>query len=363
MSNTQNNAAAAQSTTQHVTPSQRAAVVIAMLGETAAKPIVELLDDEAIANVAASLETISFLAREQLVEIVIDFLRHLRHTSGALRGGAEPARKIMESVLDEPRLQLVYGATADDDLSPAPPPVPENLDKVWTELAKREPSKVAAYLGGLTPNIVALILNNLDTTVCSEILCLLEEDAQTKVLGEMVNPPPPSPDIDAVVARMVKLEFLQAAAEVETDDNASLGSIGEILSLVPGERRQSLVGYLQQSHSEKLDSIRRGMFAIEDLPGILNRNQIPVLFKSLDQSFLLEVLACFQDKYGEVAEYFLSNISNRMADQMRDELTRMQAPTPAGAEQIEKDFLTKMMELRRDGIITVERAEPEREEG
>ena len=87
------------------------------------------------------------------------------------------------------------------------------------------------------------------------------------------------------------------------------------------------------------------------------------MFKSLDQSFLLEVLACFQDKYGEVAEYFLSNISNRMADQMRDELTRMQAPTPEGAEQIEKDFLTKMMELRRDGLIVVERAEPEREEG
>ena len=47
-------------TPQHVTPSQRAAVVIAMLGETAAKPIVEMLDDDAIANIAAS-----FLYRKQ----------------------------------------------------------------------------------------------------------------------------------------------------------------------------------------------------------------------------------------------------------------------------------------------------------
>ena len=47
-----------------------------------------MLDDEAIANIAASLETITVLAREQLIEIVIDFLRQLRMNSGSLRGGS-----------------------------------------------------------------------------------------------------------------------------------------------------------------------------------------------------------------------------------------------------------------------------------
>jgi flagellar motor switch protein FliG len=60
-----------------------------------------------------------------------------------------------------------------------------------------------------------------------------------------------------------------------------------------------------------------------------------------------------------VAEYFLSNISNRMADQFRSELERLPAPDQAAAEQIEKDFLTKMMELKRDGVITVERIKEE----
>ena len=80
--------------TLNITASQRAAVVIAVLGEEAAKPIVDMLDDEAIANIAASLETINYLAREQLVEIVMDFLGHLRSSSGALRGGS--------GVLDRP---------------------------------------------------------------------------------------------------------------------------------------------------------------------------------------------------------------------------------------------------------------------
>ena len=36
-----------------ITPSLRAAVIIAMLGDSAAKPIVEKLDDQALAKVAA----------------------------------------------------------------------------------------------------------------------------------------------------------------------------------------------------------------------------------------------------------------------------------------------------------------------
>lgn len=359
MSKSQNVADNQANTTQHVTPSQRAAVVIAMLGETAAKPIVEMLDDDAIANIAASLETITFLAREQLVEIVIDFLRQLRLSSGSLRGGADSARKILEGVLDEPRLRLVYGADQMQDIEEPAAPILDNLSDIWAELAKREAPQTAAYLSGLTPNIIALILRNLETTLCSELICLLPEEVQTKVLGEMVNPPPASPDIDSVIARMVKMEYLQAPEVASADDTTQLQTVGEMLSLVPNERRQSLMGFLKESHSDKVDPIQRGMFAIEDLPKILNRNQVPVLFKSLDQAFLLEVLTCLQAQYADVAEYFLSNISNRMADQMKSELERIKAPDQAAAEQIEKDFLTKMMELKRDGVIVVERIEEE----
>lgn len=355
----QNPAQHAESTTQHITPSQRAAVVIAMLGETAAKPIVERLDDAAIANIAASLETITVLAREQLIEIVIDFLRQLRLNSGSLRGGSESARKILSGVLDEPRLQLVYGGQTPAVDASMDAPKLDSFSDIWAELAKREPSKTAAYLAGLTPNIIALILRHLETTMCSELICLLDEDVQTKVLGEMVDPPPASPDIDSVIARMVKMEYLQAAEVAAADDTTQLQSVGEMLSLVPNERRKSLMSFLQQAHAEKVDPIQRGMFAIEDLPKILNRNQIPVLFKSLEQAFLMDVLNCMQAQYADVAEYFLTNISNRLADQYRSELERLTAPDAAAAEQIEKDFLTKLMELKRDGVITVERAKDE----
>lgn len=347
----------------NVSPSQRAAVVVAMLGEEAARPIIERLDDQAVINIAESLESINFLAREQLIEIVLDFLQHLRKHKGAMRGGEESAKEFMTSVLDEPRLQVIYGggeATLEEQV-----PEPENKEdysRLWQKFAAREPAHIVKYLSGLTPNIIALILRNVDATLCAELICLLNEELQTQVLGEMVDPPPPSYEIDSVIARMVRMEFLLVPEEDDDDGDAHLASLGEMLSLMPNERRSSLMTYVEQSHAGKAEPIQKGMFEISDIPVMLNRNHVPVLFKEIDQAVMLDVLNCLQNEYPEVAKYFLSNISNRMADQLNGELERMKAPAPQASEEIQKEFLMQMMAFKRDGLITLERPEPEEDE-
>lgn len=358
MSNAQSNS----KSTQHITASQRAAVVIAVLGEEAAKPIVDRLDDQAIANVAAALETIHYLPREQLTEIVMDFLGHLRSSSGSLRGGTETSRQLMESLLDESRLRVIYGTQEESLEDQLPEPEnKEDFSRLWDTFSKREPAHIAKYLSGLTPNIVGLILRNLDATLCSELICLLEEGQQSKVLSEMVNPPPPSYEIDAVVARMVRMEFLLAPEEDEDDGDAQLQGVGEILSLMPNERRESLMGHVSEKHAEKVDAIQKGMFELVDIPTMLNRNYVPVLFKELDQEFLLQLMKVLESEYKEVCDYFLNNISNRMADGIRDDLGMMKALNAEATEQVQKDFLMKMMAMKRDGLIVLERPEEEEE--
>lgn len=348
--------------TLNITASQRAAVVIAVLGEEAAKPIVDMLDDQAIASIAASLETINYLEREQLVEIVMDFLGHLRSSSGSLRGGSELSKQLMEGLLDESRLRVIYGGQEESLEDQLPEPEnKEDFSRLWDTFAKREPAQIAKYLSGLTPNIVGLILRNLDATLCSELICLLEEQQQSKVLSEMVDPPPPSYEIDAVIARMVRMEFLLAPEEEDEDDDAQLQGVGEILSLMPNDRRSSLMDHVSSRHAEKVEGIQKGMFELTDIPIMLNRNYVPVLFKELNQEFLLELMKVLESQYKPVFDYFLENISNRMADGLRTELEMTKTPNAEATEQLQKDFLMKMMEMKRDGMIVLERPEPEDE--
>jgi flagellar motor switch protein FliG len=340
-----------------ITASQRAAVIISLLGEGAAKPIVEKLDDVALAKVIRALETISMLAREELIEIVVDFITQLRQNAGAMRGGAAKAREVMSGIVDANRLSLIYG-NATETANPGG----HEAGDVWTRLCKREPSVIAEYVSRLSPNIIAMILRKLDAGMASSILCLLPDDKVSPTLGQMVDSPKVDPGIDSVIERMIEIEFLNNKEEEGTDaQDAYLETIGEVLSLIPDSKRDSLVSFLRSEHEAKLEIIQKGLFTIEALPDILARNSVPVVFKEIDLAVLTKLLASLRENYSAVSDYLLGNISSRLADSMREEMKDLPNVPREVADELQREFLTALMGLKRRGLITMIRPPPKEE--
>jgi flagellar motor switch protein FliG len=329
-----------------LTTPQRAAVVIALLGESAAKPIVEKLDDAAVARVAEALETISYLSRDDLVEITLDFLGHLRSTAGALRGGRVKAHEVISGVVDPGRLPAVLGR------APLPPPVSDTGDP-WERLSRRDPKQVAAYLDRLPPNIIALIMRRLDPSVSSSIICHLEDDKLQPVMAQMVETQVTDPGIYSVVAQMVEIEFLNKPQDGDGAGEAHLEMIGELLSLIPNDKRENLVGFLKSQYESKLETIQKGLFTVESLPDILPRPSVLSVFRELDPGITLKFLATLSGRYQPAQDYLLANISARMADQYREDMKSLAAISAPEAETLQRDFLTQLMELRRRGVIAI----------
>ena len=344
-----------------VTPSQRAAVIIAMLGEAAAKPIVEKLDDVALAKVVSAMESISYLPREELVEIVIDFLTHLRSSTGALRGGPSRARELMGGLVNEQRLSTVLGGERPADPE-AVADTPIQGGDVWARLQQKEPEAIAQYLSGLTPNIIALILRRLDSAKASDVLTHLDDEKLVPMMGYLVDSEKPDPGIESVISRMIEMEFLNAAQEAAGESTEHLETIGELLSLIPDGKRESLVQFLKTEHEAKLRSIEKAMLTIESLPEILPRSAVPVVFRELEQETVQKIVGGLQASHPPVAEFLLGNISSRMADQIRDELEDFKPLSPIEAETMQREFLSTLMGMRQRGLITIEKAaEPEAE--
>ncbi|MEE9380827.1 MAG: FliG C-terminal domain-containing protein [Hyphomonadaceae bacterium] len=333
-----------------ITPSQRAAVIITVLGESAAKPIVEKLDDHALAKVAEAMADISFIAREELVEIVVDFLSHLRRSAGALRGGKSKAQELITSLVDSKRLGLVL-----DQGNPGEVPGVNQSQNVWARLEQKQPQQIAEYLNGLTPNIIALILRKLDVSISSDVLCHLNEDKLVPMMGYMVESEQLDPGIDMVIGRMLEMEFLNIEQAASEDANEHLEAIGELLSLIPSDKRESLVSFLSSEHETKLQTIQGALFTIEGLPDMLPRASVPVVFRELDADTMLNLLASLQAQYAPVVEYLLGNISSRLADQLREELNDAKSVSPADAETMHRDFLAALMGLKRRELITLEK--------
>ena len=336
-----------------ITPSQRAAVIIALLGEAAAKPIVEKLDDAALAKVVTALENISMLAREELVEIVIDFLTQLRNNAGALRGGRERAREMMSGIVDSSRLNLLYGDAPEETGA-----AEAVTGDTWSRLRKREPKHIAEYLSGMPPNVIALILRKLDPGMASNILCLLPDDKMSPTLGQMVEGNKVDTGIEVAIERMMEIEFLNNQETAGESADEYLETIGEVLSLIPDAKRDSLVSFLRAQHETKLPIIQKGLFTIESLPEIMPRNAVPVVFREIDNDVMVKVLTSLQGSYSAVSDFLLGNISSRMADQLRDSMKDAPAISQEASENLQRDFLTSVMDLKRRGLITIVRPDP-----
>ena len=334
-----------------ISSAQRAAVIIALLGESAAKPIVEKLDDAALAKVASALENLSMLTRDELVEIVMDFIGHLRKTNGAMRGGRTRAKEVLSGVVGSERLSLLFN----EGTSEAEDEENEEELSVWERLERKDPKQIANYLSRLSPNLIALILQKLDVSVSSEVLGHMEGEKLGPMIGHMVEPRKTDPGVDQVLGRMVEMEFLNAVQEEAEEEGGNLASVGELLSLISTEKRDSLVAFLRSKHQDKLEGIEKSIFTIEGLPDLLPKNAVPVVFREVDQSFLLKLLSTLQGGNSAVSDYLLGNISSRMADQYRDDLSGMKPLEPAAAETVQREFLNVLMGLKRRELIVLER--------
>ncbi len=335
-----------------ITSSQRAAVVIAMLGEAAAKPIVDRLDDTALAKIAQALESISFLDHAELAEIVIDFIIHLRKSEGALRGGPTRSREIISGVLEPGRLNMLFGGPEEEEAEEAEAPTQND---VWSRVQDKDPEQLATYLSGLSPNLISIILRKLDVSVSSDVLCFMEDEKVRPTLGYLVNPDETDQAINSVVERMIEMEFLNAEQEASEEDAEHLESVGELLSLLPSEKRNGLVDFLKTEHEGKMEGIQQSMFTIEGLPELLPRVSVPVVFREIEGPDMLKVLTSLTGEQKGVSDYLLDNISSRMADQIRDDLSDAEAPAQDEVDGIHRDFLSKLMSLKRRGLITIEK--------
>jgi flagellar motor switch protein FliG len=332
-----------------LSPPQRAAVVIALLGEAAAKPIVDRLGDGELATMTQALSGLSVLPRAEVMAVVMEFFQQIQNAAGALHGGPARAREVLSALIDPARVQAVFG-----DAETVRPSAGQTGD-TWARLSAADPQQIAAYLNAHAPPTIARILRKLDMVRVSAILIHLQDDKLGPTLGAMVDNPATDPAIEAIFARMLEAELLQVAAVSSDAVGAHLEGIGEMLSLLPEARRDTLVDFLAVGHAAQLDIIRQGLLTIAAVPVILPRPSVPVVLRELEGEAAIRLLASLRGAHEAVSEFLLANVSSRMAEQFREDLKTFAALPAAEAEATQTAFLQLLMTLKRKGTITLTR--------
>jgi len=82
----------------HIPTAQRAAVIISVLGEEAAKPIIEKLDSTALDMVQTMLDSVNEVPASTTARIIIEFIEFLTGTPGVMLSGKNQVRKLISQI-------------------------------------------------------------------------------------------------------------------------------------------------------------------------------------------------------------------------------------------------------------------------
>jgi flagellar motor switch protein FliG len=322
-----------------LTRQQKAAVIIGVLGAEAAGPVLEQLDETSLRQFTRAMSGLNRIDAMAVRATIAEFLAELQQDEDVVRGGLAQARGILEQHVAEGLLMRIL----DDADSPS-------AHNVWQKLAKVGDEALSDFLAREHPQTAAVVVSKFNPEHAARILNRLEPDLARDVVVGLSRAASLDPHIVEAIGDTMSRDFLATHATADKTRNPA-DRVGTIMNYTSPTIRDHILSHIEANQPEFAEEIRRKMFTIEDIPARLPTRAVATLVRSLDQEILLKALFSSRDSAPATGEFIFSNISTRMAEQLREQLGEFTSVRRKEGERAQAEVIRMIRELIARGEI------------
>jgi flagellar motor switch protein FliG len=325
------------------TSPRKAATLMVLLGEEAARKICERLPPEALRILAQEIAQLGSIAPEAAAEVLREYQQQVAATQESLaRGGPDVATQFLVKTLgneqSRPLVEQVrsLGATS----------------KNFEVIQKAEPEQIVKVLEQEHPQTIALVLANLSATVSKAVLLLLPDPIRTqavKRLAEMQNfSPEVVQKISAVLARRL-------VAPVETDRSAYEGvdTVADLLNRVGPKVTTDLLASIEKENANLAAKIRNQMFTFEDFVEV-PESGLRELLGQVDKKMLATALKGASEN---LRNRFFKCMSSRAVEMLKEDMEALGPVKGKDVSQAHTDIVAVARKLESEGKMTLRNEE------
>jgi flagellar motor switch protein FliG len=198
------------------------------------------------------------------------------------------------------------------------------------------------------PQTIALILAHIDTNKGAKVLAQLPVESQVEVCMRMASLDTVSPQTlrDVEEALMSEMKGLIVSGGEET---SGVALVAEILNNIEKVHEDRIFDRLTEIDPELAEDIRNEMFTFDDLIHIDDRGT-QTLLKEIDKQVLVLALKTASE---EVKQKFFSNISQRAAEMIREDIEVQGAVRLSDVEAAQATIVQTALQLEADGKIVI----------
>ncbi|MBR6677329.1 MAG: flagellar motor switch protein FliG [Oscillospiraceae bacterium] len=320
-----------------LTSAQKAAAVVVALGAEKASLLYKYMEADDVEQLTIEVAKLGFLNGAQTEDVLNDFYQVCMTNKAVTEGGLEYARAVLEKA---------YGEQAAQDL----------LNKVTRSLKNREfafmnkadVKSLYSALQNERPQTIALVLSYVDADKAAGVVAQLEEKQQIQVVESIARIDTVSP----AAIKIIEAEMNKKFSSIMTNSHVKVGGIDYVASVMNSLDRTSeknIFEGLSMRDQDLADEIRKRMFVFEDIVFMDDRS-VQRFVRDCDARDLVLSLKAANN---EVAQKLFSNMSVRVAQNIRDDLEITSNVRMKDVEEAQQRIVGIIRDLEEKGEIII----------
>lgn len=315
----------------------RAAILLLTLGEREAAMVLKNLPAKLVQKLGAAMAQISDVSRDEASEVISNFIIDAESQTSVGVANTEFVRNALVEALGESAAanlidQILLGRAS------------KGLDS----LKYMEPKAVADLIRVEHPQIIAIILSQLEAAQAARILACLPPEMHTDLLMRVATVEGIQPDaleeLDAVMERQ-----LGNATRLQAAGFAGPKIVADIVNFLEPRIESTVMRELKEADPELGAKIQDLVFVFDNLIEVDDRSMQELLRQVSSDKLLLAIKGA-DDR---LRDKIFSNMSQRAAEMLRDDLEAALPVKLSEVENAQREILEIARRLSDEGTITL----------
>lgn len=339
------------SDTATLTRRGKAALIVRLLvGDGQSLSLAEMPEDTQIA-LAREMGKLGSIDKDTIDQVVGEFADQLEKIGLGPAGGVAKVIDGLAGLLSPDVAERMR-----DEARNGPPPDP------WDYVLSLDLSELKQIMESETVETSAVILSRLPVAKAAPLLGLLPGERARRIAFGVSQIGAIAPQTVALIGGGLAKAYTRPAQSAFPDDPSQ--RIGDILNAATASTRDDLLADIASNDPVFAEKVRRAIFTFADIPTRINGVDISKILRGVEGKDLATALAFATATGGadqEAVDFIFANLSQRMGEQIREEVKERGKVRKADGEAAQSAFVSAIRAAVDAGEIVLREEETDEE--
>ena len=317
--------------------SQRAAVLMLLLGEQQAAEIVRFLDPKEVQALGGAMVSVADLSQEAVNQVLDDFVMTIKKQTSIGLGTTDYVEKVFKRALGDDKAASVLGRI-----------LPGQSTKGLDILQWMDARSIADMIRGEHPQVCAIILSVLEHEVAADVLMFLPEENRSEVIQRVASLETVQPSAMTELEAIMKKQF-SSSSNAASSSFGGIKAAAKIMNSTKTALEAQVMGGLEKPDAELMMKIQDNMFTFDNLLSVDSKG-IQVLMRNVEPDMLMIALKGANEG---VRDKFLENMSTRARGMFVDDMNAKGLLRIADVEEAQKTIMRIARKLSDSGDLVL----------